>query len=481
MKYKKICPICNSEFETNSPQKIYCNNVHYLPCPVCGKLVEKKDNDFSRPPRCCSSKCTHELRKNRLKVKKCAFCGEEFQPSSGVALICSRQHYQKCEICDTIFPISIREIHDNVTTCSSQCSKEKLRRHNLEKYGTEHPMQNTEVKQHFKDAMRAKYGVEHALQDKSISARQQQTAYDTNMANNGVPYACLLPQCINAQGKIVSSINKSFGDRLDELGIEYSFERRLDNMSYDICIESQKTLVEIDPSYTHSAVPNHWNQNRNKYYHRDKSQTAIQNGYRCIHIFDWDDKEKILNMLRPKQSIYARKCRIYRLNKQVAVDFLNQHHLQGSCRGQLLCLGLVYEGDIVQVMTFGRPRYDSKHSVELLRLCTKTGFNVIGGASKLFSYATSEYGLSDIISYCDLSKFDGKVYDKIVMTKIRLTPPQEVWSKGKEKITANLLRARGYDQIFKTCYGKGTSNEELMLEHGWLPVYDCGQAVYEYK
>lgn len=27
---------------------------------------------------------------------------------------------------------------------------------------------------------------------------------------------------------------------------------------------------------------------------------------------------------------------------------------------------------------------------------------------------------------------------------------------------------------------KGTSNEQLMLDTGWLPVYDCGQAVYSY-
>ena len=34
---------------------------------------------------------------------------------------------------------------------------------------------------------------------------------------------------------------------------------------------------------------------------------------------------------------------------------------------------------------------------------------------------------------------------------------------------------------FGTNYGKGTSNEQLMLDNGWLPVYDCGQAVYEFR
>jgi hypothetical protein len=44
-----------------------------------------------------------------------------------------------------------------------------------------------------------------------------------------------------------------------------------------------------------------------------------------------------------------------------------------------------------------------------------------------------------------------------------------------------LLRQRGFDQLLGKeygCYGKGTDNEQLMLQHGFLPVVDCGQASY---
>ena len=481
MKYSKICKCCGKEFETNNPQKLYCDGEHYLPCPICGKPVLKKGNDFTVPPRCCSSKCAHEKRKLNLPKRKCIFCGKEFQPKSGVSLVCDDTHYQNCEICGKQIIRTIDTEANNVTTCSPECTKEKLRQRSLEKYGTEHPMQNAEVKQHFKDAMKAKYGVEHALQDRNISAKQQATAYETNMRNNGVPYACLLPQCMNAQGRIVSNPNKLFGDRLDDKGIAYSFERRIDNLSFDLCIEAQKTLIELNPSYTHSTIKNHWNQSVDKFYHKHKRDVAESNGYRCIHIFDWDDKSKIVDMLLPKQRIYARNCTVFKLKTDVANEFLQKYHLQGTCRGQLLCLGLVYQGELYQVMTFGKSRYDKTHAVELLRLCTKPGYTVVGGASKLFKFATQDYGLHDIISYCDLSKFSGKVYETLGMKLIRVTPPQEVWSRGTDKVTANLLRARGYDQLFNTQYGKGTSNEELMLRNGWLPVYDCGQAVYAYN
>ena len=480
MKYKKICKCCGKEFETNSPQKLYCNGKHYLPCPVCGKLVEKKDNDFSRPPKCCSPECSHKLRQSKFKERKCIFCGKSFVPKSGVQIACEDTHYDKCEICGKLFVRTVSNLNDGITTCSPECTKEKLRRHSQEKYGTDHPMQSKEVQKHFHDAMVAKYGVAHALQIPGKIDQQQSAAYQTNMKHNGVPYACLLPQCMEAQGRIVSNINKKLVAEIEALGLEASLEKRINNLSYDICVESEKLLIEINPTYTHSSIPNHWGTSRDKYYHRNKSQVAVDNGYRCIHVFDWDNWDKIIDMLKPREKVYARNLEIYKLNNSVVDEFLNKYHLQGTCRGQLLCLGLVKDNVLYQVMTFGKSRYDKKHSIELLRLCTLPGYTVVGGASRLFSYATVQFGRYNIISYCDRSKFTGDVYEKIGMKLIRTTPPQEIWSRGNSKITANLLRQRGYDQLFNTDYGKGVSNEQLMIENGWLPVYDCGQFVYSF-
>lgn len=99
----------------------------------------------------------------------------------------------------------------------------------------------------------------------------------------------------------------------------------------------------------------------------------------------------------------------------------------------------------------------------------------------MFKYFTSTYEVESVISYCDYSKFTGEVYEQIGMKLVRQTPPQEVWSRNSSKITANLLRQRGFDQLFNTDYGKGADNEVLMLQHGWLPVSDCGQLVFAYS
>ena len=44
-----------------------------------------------------------------------------------------------------------------------------------------------------------------------------------------------------------------------------------------------------------------------------------------------------------------------------------------------------------------------------------------------------------------------------------------------------MLLQMGFDKIFKTNYGRGTSNEDLIITEGYLPVYDCGQATFIYE
>lgn len=333
--------------------------------------------------------------------------------------------------------------------------QEKLRQTCLEKFGVENPSKSPEVIDKIKSTMLERYGVEWATMLDSARAHVDR----------------------------LSKINRAFADKIvSELGLDVEFEFPLGGKIFDLKIGGTNVLIEIDPTYTHNAVGNHWTDvGLPSSYHRNKSRIAKEAGYRCIHVFDWDDWDKICMLLQPKTKIYARKCKIYRLNREVTDEFLNKYHIQGSVKGQVLRLGLVCDGQLVQVMTFGKSRYDKSADVELLRLCSRPDVAVVGGAERLFKFATEKMYARNIVSYCDLSKFNGDVYERLGMTKVRQTDPQEIWSKQSQKITANLLRQRGYDQLFNTNFGKGTSNDVLMLVSGWLPVYDCGQAVYKYN
>lgn len=303
----------------------------------------------------------------------------------------------------------------------------------------------------------------------------------------GVDYPCLTKNALQANtGNIISETNIQFARLLDETGIQYDkdkncniVEYQIDSYSYDFHVTNTNILIEINPTYTHRTQDNHFGKGKDKNYHYDKTQYARNHGMRCINVWDWDNISAIVNLLKPKNKLYARKLKLLQIDKETADYFINTYHIQGSCYGNIVNLGLFNEdGVLVQVMTFGKPRYNSKYQWELLRLCSHCDYIIIGGAKRLFKYFITSYNPESIISYCDCSKFSGNVYSDLGFKLINKGKPREHWSKGNRQITAALLQQQGYDRLFGTNYGKGTSNKELMLNSGWSTVYDCGQDTY---
>ena len=354
---------------------------------------------------------------------------------------------------------------------------DKCRKTWLATLGVDNPSKSPIIIQKIDETFQSRYGVKRALHVPEFKEKQMQT----NIEKYGVPWFVMSEDYQN-EGNIISKLNRLFGEQLQNAGIPYKHEHRIETSSYDFHIIDTNILLELNPSYTHNAIGNHWNHNGLDHnYHLNKTLLASQNGYRCIHIWDWDDTSMIIDMIKPKVKLYGRDMEIWKLDVKATNQFLMYNHLQGPCKGQILCLGLVKDNEIYMVMTFGKSRYDKSHSIELLRLCTKRGYTIVGGANKLSTFASKTYELDNIISYCDRAKFNGDIYERIGMKLLRETEPQEVWSKVNSKITANLLRQRGFDQLFGTTYGKGASNDELMIQHGWLPVFDCGQSVWSYR
>ena len=68
---------------------------------------------------------------------------------------------------------------------------------------------------------------------------------------------------------------------------------------------------------------------------------------------------------------------------------------------------------------------------------------------------------------------------------VRNSQPAKHWYNinTKQHITDNLLRQQGFDRLLGEQYGyfgKGSNNEELMLNNKFVEIYDCGQNVFEW-
>ena len=351
---------------------------------------------------------------------------------------------------------------------------DKSRVTSFEKYGTEYPNQSDIVKSKIDASTLEHYGVNRACKLDEF----KQKVVDTNRERYGVDYTCLI-----YSGKLRgndSSYNRSFAELLDDNGIKYEREFLLQKYSYDFKVG--ETLIEINPTATHNTLFSPYGKNRiDANYHRDKSKLAKDSGYDVIHVFDWDDVDKVVQLLKSRVTAYARKCDVKVVSEIDTNDYLDMYHLQGTCRGQKIRLGLYYDNKLVSLMTFGKSRFNKNCEYELLRYCSH--YNVVGGAERLFKYFVNNYKPNSIVSYCDTSKFSGKVYDTLGFRYTKTNSPRKHWYSLKEKrhITDGLLLSQGYDRLFKENHGKGTSNEELILNRGYLPVYDCGQATYIWR
>lgn len=343
-------------------------------------------------------------------------------------------------------------------------------------WGTDHPMKSQEVKDRVAETFEKKYGSRNIMGSEIVKQHLNHTIQE----KYGVDWACQLPQCFKASGMKISKINEKFGNFLSEFGIEYEFEYTLVKKSYDFKIKDQNILIEINPTWSHTTESTKFG-GLDKSYHKSKLQLAEDSGFRCINIWDWDDWDKLIGLISQKKILRARNLIVKEVSSEEASRFLNKYHLQDTCRGQDIILGLYEGNNLLELMSFGNPRYSKSHEYELLRLCTKSGYAVTGGANKLFKHFIRNYEPTSIVSYCDRSKFGGQIYSALGFKLDTWNEPSCHWSKGKHHITDNLLRQRGYDQLFKTHYGKGSDNKSLMLQNGWLPVYDCGQARYSWR
>ena len=234
----------------------------------------------------------------------------------------------------------------------------------------------------------------------------------------------------------------------------------------DIYIPNKNFGIEYNGNYWHSEL---YLENN---YHQEKSLLFKKYNIDIIHIFEyeWEINSNIIkSLIKSKlgffiKRIYARKCIIKEIDYKTYADFCNKNHLQGEC-GAKIKLGLYYNEELVQIMSFGKPRFTDKYEWEIIRECSKLGYQILGGKEKLWSYFLKKLNPNSVISYCDFSKFTGDSYLKLGFKKIGLNKPGFVW----------------YDKLKHNFYWRNPYKHKEMKEAGYLKIYDCGQLVFVWE
>lgn len=262
--------------------------------------------------------------------------------------------------------------------------------------------------------------------------------------------------------------------------LRYKFDSTTE---FDVFLEDYAVAFQLNDINNHNCI-----KNKDKYYHLNMSLRAKENNIRLIHLWEWELKLKsecdrvfkwIINNIKDDNFVHIKDN--YTI-KEVPLEeekiFLNSYHLQGYIKSEY-CLGIYYEDTLIQLISFGKPRFNKNYECELLRLCTRYGYSFVNGFNRLLSYFIKTKTPKSIISYCNLDKFTGKVYEDLGFKLKSIGDPQVTWcNKNMKRFYQSSLNRLGADKLLKVNYGKGTDNESIVLAYGYQPIYNCGLAVY---
>ena len=293
-------------------------------------------------------------------------------------------------------------------------------------------------------------------------------------------------RCPTCGGKQISRAEKDLVAELKKLGLNLVENDRniITPYELDVFIPEYSLAIEYCGLYWHSELVG-----KTRNYHINKLNMCKKLGIRLITVFEDEwivNKEIVLSRLKTilgmsNKNIYARKCVIEVITARQAKEFCNNNHLQGYGAGSSVKLGAFFNNKLVAVMTF------SKFSIakgatkkesgkwELHRFCSRLGYRIVGGASKLLRYFERNFEWAEIISYADLRWSDGNLYNKLLFEFDHNTKPNYWYFKS------NIKRLHRFSLRKLPNEPSNVSEWQLRQNDGWNRIWDCGNLKFSKK
>lgn len=246
----------------------------------------------------------------------------------------------------------------------------------------------------------------------------------------------------------------------------------------DIIIPSKKIAVEYNGLKWHST------QYKDPSYHLEKTKAANKAGYRLIHIFEdeWKNKRSIVEaklqsiLGKSPKGVYARKCTISQIDTAKRKEFLEKYHIQGDSNGTInLCL--ICDNKVVAVMHF----IDLKEQKYVLKRYA-TSVHVVGGFSKLLTHFIRTYNPKYIETFADLrwSSKESNVYKLNNFEHVCDSGPNYSYTKNfLERHTRHQLKHDLHKKI--NHYDSSLSETKNMLNNGYYQIFDCGNMKFVWR
>lgn len=296
---------------------------------------------------------------------------------------------------------------------------------------------------------------------------------DYHMTGRGCAQCGLEYYVSKAEDKLVAHI-RSIG-----FEVQQSNRTLISPLELDIVIPDKKIAIEYNGVRWHSEKFG-----KDKRYHKNKTNLCKDKGYRLIHIWEDDfnkDPQKELDFISyslgvsSQDKVYARKTNIEIIPNKLGKEFLDKHHIQGSGVGSIY-YGTYYEEELLAVTSF----LVRKDLVELTRHSSDR--QILGGLGKVTKFASKALE-KDIISFCDLSRFDGKSYLACGYEVVKEIPPDYKYLVGNTRDHKFNWRKARIKVKLPDVYSPELT-EKQMMELADIPrIWDCGKLklIYKYR
>lgn len=381
--------------------------------------------------------------------------------------------------------------------------KEKIKKTNLERYGFENPSHSKEIKDilrvkstdYWNKSMKNYYKENHNLNILSHQGSEyllqcrkcgKNFKIDKGLLANRLQLKMDICTKCNPRNNPHSNYEKQLVDFIKEIyngEIILNTRNIIDPLELDIYLPKENIAIEFNGLYWHSDLF------KPKNYHYNKHQKCKDNGIELLQIWedDWLYKKEIVKSiiknklgLNKTNRIYARKCEVRNVNKDIANEFLKNNHLKGNCRSKIY-IGLYDKEKLVSIMSFGRTRSfmngnkKETNKYELHRFCNRTNYSIIGGASKILNKFKKDVEFDELISYYDKSFGYNSFYESVGFSFDSETPINYYYIKsGIRKHRYNYNKAK----LVKLGYDKNKTEKEITQEMGINRIYGPGNYKY---
>jgi len=247
-------------------------------------------------------------------------------------------------------------------------------------------------------------------------------------------------------------------------------------LELDILIPEKKIAIEFNGVIWHSDKFK-----KDRQYHANKTKRVNEAGYRLIHI--WEDALRDNEALELKfisnalgfggKPIYARRCTIAPVGRDSARDFLNLHHVQGFS-GSTVNLGTFHDNTLVGVTQFKK----HKRGFELTRHACSVP--IVGGLGKVAKHFANSHD-GDLISFCDLARYEGGSYIKAGFEIEDTIKPDYMYVMRERRFHKFGFRRKNIQKMFPDIYSEDKTEREMMVEANIPRIYDCGKIRFVYK